>query len=73
MERPKCPKCGNTNLYAWVEGTIIQYYNLDKNGDYDIDKDKSVMELRDGYTGAHGYRCKDCDCMWNSISGYTLN
>lgn len=73
MEKVKCLKCGSTNLYAWVEHTSTYYYRLDKDGDYDINKDTPVMTFQDGTTGAHGYRCKDCDCMWNSISGNILN
>lgn len=69
----KCPKCGSKKLYAWVEQIVTCYYNVDKNGDYDIHKDIPRMEFRDGYTGASGYRCKDCDCKWNSISGNILN
>lgn len=73
MGRPKCPKCGSTNLYGWAEYISTYYYRLDKDGDYDINKDSPAMTFIDGYNGVSGYRCKDCDCMWNSMSGIILN
>lgn len=73
MERPKCPKCGSTNLYGWAEHISTFYYRTDKNGDFNIEKESPVMTFIDGYNGISGYKCKDCGCMWNSLSGKILN
>ena len=73
MKRPKCPKCGSTSLYGWIEIIETNYYNLDKDGNYSVDKDDAVIKSGDCGYGADGYQCKKCGCKWNAMSGYILS
>ncbi len=68
MNRIKCPKCGCDKLDYWLEEISTNYYEIGKDGFYDINSKPIHTSSGSGY-GASGYRCKRCDCEWNDISG----
>lgn len=71
-ERLKCPKCNSTKLEYWQDIIRTEYYEIDDSGNYDTNNKPSIT-TDSGITEAYGYRCLECDCMWNAISGIILN
>lgn len=69
-ENAKCPKCGSYNLDYWDEQITTRYFRIKNNGDIS-GKPYNISDC--STTGASGYRCNKCGCMWNSISGNILN
>lgn len=71
-ERLKCPKCNSTKLEYWQDIIRTEYYEIDDSGNYDTNN-KPSRTADSGITEAYGYKCLECDCMWNAISGIILN